>query len=420
MDALSIALVLDDSLDRPDGVQQHVLTLGRWLTGQGHDVHYVAPSTTRDDLPQLHRIGRSMAVRANGNALSTPTFTRGRELHAVLDDLALDVVHVAMPCSPLLAGRLVTRVPSRTAVVGTFHIVPAGPAIAVGAWLMALVQGRQLRRFDRMLAVSAPARDFARSAFRVDATVVPNPVDVEAFLTDEPTGDAGGPDGPVRVLFLGRLVERKGAPHLLRAVAALRRENLTDVPFRVTVAGRGPLLDELQAYALAEGMADLVDFPGFVAEDQKAQLLAQADVVVLPSLGGESFGISVVEALAATRGTVLAGDNAGYREVMGPLTDQLVVPTDTAAFARLLAQHVGGPRRASARRAAQLAQARQFDVEVVGPQVVAAYRDAIGSRREPLVEATADATGSAGHGSGAGSPEDGTATDLAAQVPTAG
>ena len=170
MDAPSIALVLDGSLDRPDGVQQHVLTLGRWLTGQGQDVHYVAPSTTRDDLPQLHRIGRSMAVRANGNALSTPTFTRGRELHAVLDDLALDVVHVAMPCSPLLAGRLVTRVPSRTAVVGTFHIVPAGPAIAVGAWLMALAQRRQLRRFDRMLAVSAPARTSARSAF-VDATV---------------------------------------------------------------------------------------------------------------------------------------------------------------------------------------------------------------------------------------------------------
>ncbi|MGN8246631.1 glycosyltransferase family 4 protein [Cellulomonas soli] len=376
--SLRVALVLDDSLDRPDGVQQHVLTLGRWLTEQGHDVHYVAPSTTREDLPQLHRVGRSLAVRANGNRLSTPTFTRRRELRTVLDDLVLDVVHVAMPCSPFLAGRLVTQVPATTAVVGTFHIVPAGPVIAVGARVMGLTQRRQLRRFDRMLAVSDPARQFADEAFGLDAVVVPNPIDVEAFVTERPAEP--GSD-PVRILFLGRLVERKGAPHLLRAVAAMRRDELTQVPFRVTVAGRGPLLEELQAFVRTEGLDGVVDFPGFVAEDQKAALLAEADVVALPSLGGESFGISVVEALAATHGTVLAGDNAGYREVMGPLTDQLVPAQDTARFARLLAAHVDGPRRSPEVRTRQLAQARNFDVELVGPRVVATYRDALAARR---------------------------------------
>lgn len=378
MEPLSVALVLDDSLDRPDGVQQHVLTLGRWLTSQGHDVHYVAPSTTRTDLPQLHRIGRSVAVRANGNALSTPTFTRDRELRSVLDDLALDVVHVAMPCSPLMAGRLVTRVPATTAVVGTFHIVPAGPAIALGARLMGLAQRRQLRRFDRMLAVSEPAREFGRDAFGFDAHVVPNPVAVDAFVTD---AAAHQQDGPVHVLFLGRLVERKGAPHLLRAVATIRREHLTDVPFRVTIAGRGPLLDDLRDFVRDEGLEGVVDFPGFVAEDDKARMLADADVVALPSLGGESFGISVVEALAATHGVVLAGDNAGYREVLGPLTDHLVPTQDVPAFARLLAERIAGPRRPEAVRRRQLAQARQFDVERVGPQVVDTYRDALATRR---------------------------------------
>ncbi|WP_449386512.1 glycosyltransferase family 4 protein [Cellulomonas soli] len=390
---LRVALVLDDSLDRPDGVQQHVLTLGRWLSDHGHDVHYVAPSTTRDDLVQLHRVGRSWAVRANGNRLSTPTFTRARELQALLDGLPVDVLHVAMPCSPLLAGRLVTRVPATTAVVGTFHIVPTGPAIALGARALGLAQRHQLRRFDRLLAVSDPARQFAAQAFALTADVVPNPVDVEAFVTPAQPAAAvpARTDEPVHILFLGRLVERKGAPHLLRAVAAMRRDRLTQVPVRVTVAGRGPLLEQLQAFTRAEGIEHLVDFPGFVAEDQKAALLADADVVALPSLGGESFGISVVEALAATHGIVLAGDNAGYREVMGPLTDQLVRAQDTAAFARRLAVAVEGPRRTPDVRARQLAQARHFDVELVGPRVVDTYRQALAARPPRNAHAVADA-----------------------------
>lgn len=379
---LSVALVLDDSLDRPDGVQQHVLTLGRWLTAQGHDVHYLAPSTTRTDLPGLHRIGSSLSVRANGNVLRTPTFTRARDLRSVLDRLDLDVVHVALPCSPLLAGRLVTRVPASTAVVGTFHIVPASRAIEVGARVLGFVQQHQLRRFDRVLAVSDAARDVARSTHRLHAQVVANPVEVDQLCATVPTQRPTG-DGPVRVVFLGRLVERKGARHLLRAVAEVRHRRLTDVPFEVSVAGRGPMLDELRAFTRTEALDDIVDFPGFVAEQDKAALLAGADVVVLPSIGGESFGISVVEALAATHGIVLAGDNAGYRSVMGPLADQLVPVRDTPAFAQLLADCIADPDRRERARERQLAQARSFDVQVVGPQVVAAYREALTRRRGP-------------------------------------
>lgn len=380
---LRIALALDDSLDRPDGVQQHVLALGRWLAARGHDVHYLAPSTTRADLPNLWEIGSSVEVRANGNVLRTPTVGRTARLRSVLADVRPDVLHVALPCSPLLAGRLTAQVPASTAVVGTFHILPGGPVMAAASRLLGMVQARQLRRFDEVMAVSAPAGDFARRAFGLETSVVPNPVDVSTFATVVPrprTTDR------VQVLYLGRLVERKGARHLVRAVGELKARGLSATPFEVTIAGRGPMLDQLRAQVVREGLDGSVRFSGFVPEEAKAELLANADVVALPSVGGESFGISVVEALAASRGVVLAGDNPGYRAAMGGLTDQLVQPQDAVAFARTLATYLDRPDLRQRARERQLAQARTFDTARVGPQVLAVYEQAL-ARRRSRVEA---------------------------------
>ena len=119
---LTVGLVLDDSLDRPDGVQQHVLTLGAWLSDQGHRVHYLATTTRRTDLADLHDVGSALSVRFNGNRLSTPLPASARHLRTVLAAGGFDVLHVAMPYSPLMAGRVVARADESTAVVGTFHL----------------------------------------------------------------------------------------------------------------------------------------------------------------------------------------------------------------------------------------------------------------------------------------------------------
>jgi len=387
--ALTVGLVLDDSLDRPDGVQQHVLTLGAWLTAQGHTVHYLATSTTRTDLPHLHDVGRALSVRFNGNRLSTPLPASAARLRTVLAAARCDVVHVAMPYSPLMAGRVVARATPTTAVVGTFHIVPASPLVAVGARLLGLVQRRRLRRFDRVIAVSEPARGFARSAFGLDTVVLPNPVDVARFADAAAADDAGRSDAaagdagaaaPVTVLFLGRLVERKGAAELLEAVAILHRDGLARTPFRVVLGGRGPLAADLTRYADEHGIGHLVELVGFVPEADKPALLAAADVVALPSSGGESFGISVVEALAAARGVVLAGDNPGYREVIGPLTDQLVDVRRPELFAHQLARYLDDPALRAAARTRQRERAWVFDVAAVGPAVVEVYRAALARR----------------------------------------
>jgi phosphatidyl-myo-inositol alpha-mannosyltransferase len=388
---LRIGLVIDDGLDKPDGVQQIVLTLGRRLAALGHEVHYVTSTTERTDLPNLHVLGRTVSVRFNGNRLRSPLPARRADVRRLLAEVPFDVLHVTMPYSPLLAGRVVSAASPRTAVVGQFVIYPQDRLTRWGIRALGLAERRRLRRFDAITALSEAARRSVREAYGRDVPVIGGPVELgaPARATGAETGartDAGaasaagatpGGDRPVRIVFLGRLVERKGPRELLAAVAAMPAGR----PWTLTLAGRGPLLDELRERARAAGVADRVDFPGFVAEEDKAALLAGADVVVLPSTGGESFGMSVVEALADAGGVVLAGDNPGYRTPMAGLEDQLVDPRDTAAFARSLARWVDDPAARAAARAPQRAAAQRFEAGEITALTLAWYEAAIAARR---------------------------------------
>lgn len=380
---LRVGLVVDDTLDRPDGVQQYVLTLGRWLTARGHEVHYVTPASSRTDLPHLHVLGRTVPVTFNGNRLGTPLPVPRAQAEALLRELDLDVVHVQMPYSPALAGRLVAAAPASTAVVGTFHIYPQSPVVAAGTRALGTLERRRLARFDAVLAVSEAAQEFARHAFGIDTAVVGNPVEVARFEVHDDHPLVSRARAAAHVAFLGRLVDRKGPRELVRALVRLHQAD----PARgwtAAVAGRGPLLDELRRLAADGGIADRVTFPGFLAEEDKAAFLADADVVVLPSTGGESFGISVVEALAAARGVVLAGDNPGYRTVMRGLEDQLVDPREPAALAATLDRWLADLDDDVTREqvvARQREAAWRFDVATVGAQVEATYRRALAARR---------------------------------------
>ena len=406
--SLTIGLVLDDGLDAPDGVQQYVLTVARELRARGHEVHLIASTTTRTDLEHLHVLGRNLRVRFNGNVLSSPLPARAGDLDTLLREVRFDVLHVQLPHSPFMAGRLARRVPDDVAVVGTFHILPESPLVAAGTRALGLLERRTLARFDEVMAVSAPAAAFARTTFGVTPAVVPNPVDLARFTP--PAGDISQaatpgpavPDGapepplpgagdhlpphpagpaPLCVVFLGRLVARKGPRELVDAAAYVVDHRLVARPWTLTLAGTGPLDDELRRRIAYAGLTDRVDLPGFVAEDAKAALLAGADLVVLPSTGGESFGISVVEAMAAGGGPVLAGDNPGYRSTMAGLEDQLVTPRDRTAFGHALARWLLDDEARARATERQRAAARRFDVHTVVDEVEATYRRALATRR---------------------------------------
>src|SRR5688572_33467442 len=124
MNKLKVGLVLDGSLDKTDGVQQYVLILGKWLASEGHEVHYLVGETERTDLPNIHSLTRNVSVRFNKNRMSTPLPANLRPIRRLLQQEQFDVLHVQVPYSPVLAGRIIKAADARTAVVGTFHILP--------------------------------------------------------------------------------------------------------------------------------------------------------------------------------------------------------------------------------------------------------------------------------------------------------
>ncbi len=376
---MKIGFVLDDSLDKADGVQQYVLTLGHWLQHQGNEVHYLVGQTERTDIRNVHSLSRNVRAHFNQNRMSTPLPADKRRIRQLLEDKQFDVLHVQMPYSPWLAGRVIRAAPDKTVVMGTFHIIPFSFLERFAARLLGVWLRRSLRRFDEIFSVSAPAQKFARSSFSVNSSVLPNVVDLHAMRAGKRLRKYK--DDKLTIVFLGRLVERKGCMHLLRALTRLHEQHHLE-RVRVLICGKGPLEAELRAYVKNHRLGAIVHFVGFVPESEKANYLATADIAVMPSTGGESFGIVLIEAMAAGAKVVLGGDNVGYRSVIGPRPEQLVNPNDTNKFAKTL-QHfiVNGQSRQKAFQW-QSQYVEQFDVRVVGKQLLRHYETAIAKRAQ--------------------------------------
>jgi phosphatidylinositol alpha-mannosyltransferase len=270
-----------------------------------------------------------------------------------------------MPYSPLFAGRVVDAAPARTKLIGTFHIVPANWVHAVGARALEIMNRRTLKQFDHIICVSPIAAEFAKSVFGIGSIVIPNALDESKFRRDPIKNKT------LKIVFLGRLVERKGVQYLLKALLQLQKQYKGK--YEVVIGGRGPLDKKLKAYALKNKLKN-VKFIGFVEEDSKPELLASADIAVFPSTGGESFGISLIEAMAAGSRVVLGGDNAGYRGVLGDHPDLLINPKDAIGFANRLQYFLEhDDMRQAAYNWAQ-ANIKQYDIASVGKKIVSVYK----------------------------------------------
>ncbi len=368
---LCIGLLLDDSLDSSDGVQQYVLTLGSWLTQQGHDVHYICGQTKRNDLANLHPLSRNTRVRFNKNVLSIPRGASRTAIRLLLDRYKFDVLHVQMPFSPLLAGRVINAAPSTTKIIGTFHILPASRGAAIGTRLLGHITRRQLKRFDSCISVSEPARLYMKQAFKLDSVVIPNAIEVAKFAAGNGPKQlsVGAAASEKKIVFLGRLVPRKGARYLLEAFAHLSPDHNA----KLIIGGTGNLLSSLVARSMQLGLEGRVRFVGYVDEPHKSRFLADADIAVFPSTSGESFGIILLEAMAAGAGVVLGGNNPGYASV---LTDKSMVfdPKDTAGLAARLDGLLSYPVVAQKMHNVQQAMVKKYDIGVVGPQILSVYQ----------------------------------------------
>ncbi len=369
---MKIGFVLDDSLDKSDGVQQYVLTLGKWLKNQGHQVCYLVGQTERQDMSHIHSLSRNIQVHFNQNRMSTPLPASKPAIRQLLKKEKFDVLHVQMPYSPLLAARVIKQADEKTAVIGTFHIIPFSKFESFTASLLGLWLRRSLKRFDRIFSVSRPAADFAKKAFKINSIVLPNVVDLSFFHS------AGSfkryEDGFINIVFIGRLVERKGCLYLLQALQKLHEQHRLD-GVRVLICGKGPLRPSLEEYVKKNHLSRYVHFMGYVSESDKARYLKTAQIAVFPSTGGESFGIVLIEAMAAGSEVVLAGRNAGYKSVLGSQSKQLVDPYNSRVFARTLGHFISNRRARHAAQKWQTETVQQYDVRNIGKQLIAYYQE---------------------------------------------
>jgi len=372
---VKIGLVLDDTLDKPDGVQQAVITLGHWLSQQGHEVHYLVADTERTDIPNVHGLGRFANLRFNGNTVRTPLPANRKRIKELINKEDFDVLHIMLPYSPFLAKQIIRLAGPKTAVVGTFHILPASRLHGLSNQALRVLLGRSLKRFDKIVAVSEPAVHFARKAYGINATYVPNPIVTEDFRSGKRLPHYSR--SKLNILFLGRLVQRKGILELIKAYNLLDDETASKT--RLIIGGKGPL--RTKAKHLAHANRDVI-FTGYVSEKEKANFLASADIAVFPSISGESFGIILVEAMAAGAGVVLGGNNPGYKSVLGQQPYLLFNPKDTEAFAEHLKLFVEDQRLRERMHAWQEEAIEQYDISKVGAEFVAIYKDCLRIREE--------------------------------------
>jgi phosphatidylinositol alpha-mannosyltransferase len=312
-----IAQVCPYSLSIPGGVQGQVLGLASSLRRIGHDVTVLAPTDTPPSDPGVRSLGPTVPLSANGSiARIAPGLASVRRTMAALKDGRYDVVHVHEPLvpGPAMASLLYDLSP----MIGTFHRSGASHAYAAFDPLVR----RWARRLVVRCAVSPEALATAEAALGGTYELVFNAVDIEPYVAAEPRPTSGP-----TIFFIGRHEERKGLAVLLEAWTRLPPGT------RCWVAGTGPDTAALQArFSGVEGL----EWLGRISDEERAPRMKGADVVCVPSLHGESFGVVLLEAMAAGS-PVVASDLPGYRTVATDGVDALLVPPgDPGALANAL------------------------------------------------------------------------------------
>jgi phosphatidyl-myo-inositol alpha-mannosyltransferase len=374
---MRIGMVCPYSFDVPGGVQFHVRDLAEVFLAQGHDVCVLAPADDDHALPPyLTSAGRAVPVRYNGSVarLSFGPVTSGR-VTRWLEAGDFDVIHLHEPMTPSVS--LLALWAATAPVVATFHTATLRSRAMHAAHPLLRPS---LEKIRARIAVSEDASQTLRRHLGGDAYVVPNGVYVERFAAARARPEWAGRPGAPTLAFLGRVDEpRKGLEIALRAMPQV----LDRYPgTRLLVAGPGNP-DDLLRHADPRAVA-ATEVLGGVSESDKATLLSSVDAYVAPHLGGESFGIVLVEAMAAGA-PVIASDLSAFVAVLDGARAGAVFDTGSAAgLARTILRLVDDVPYREALRAAGRDRAMHFDWSRVAGQVMAVYETAVaGASAEP-------------------------------------
>ena len=343
MKKLRIGLVCPYDITRGGGVQEHVMAQRDELVKRGHTVIILTPRPRKfeGEIDGVEFIGRSAKFNLPvGTTLEMGGTLSNEDMNDRLTAYKFDIIHVHEPEVPFLGGQVLRDAPVPT--LTTFHAIhhdsPMGRTINA-------FRGNYNRSIfpyiDYATTVSEPPASYLRTqGLEVAVEIVPNGIDLKKYSGSRGrSGQINDPKSP-HIVYVGRLERRKGAKFLIQSVAEIQK---TIPGLRLTLVGDGPLRSNLEDLVQEMEVKNVV-FEGFVPEERKIELLSTCDIYCSPAIFGESFGIVLLEAMAAGA-VIVAGNNPGYSSVMTGLGRlSLVNPYDIEAFADRLKTLVEEPK----------------------------------------------------------------------------
>ncbi len=389
---MKIALVCPYDWSKPGGVKAHVSNLAEYML-ERHEVRIFAPTSgglsTKGIDRYVQHVGRPVPIRYNSSV--APVGLGPRVIYRMkrrLTEYGPHVTHIHEPLAPWVS--MAATVAGPMPKIGTFHAWSDSDRIysMTAPFIRKIVQDLKVR-----VAVSPSAQSFASQAMAVPAssfTILPNGVDDHRFAGAQPIDELVDPDKPL-LLFVGRLEKRKGLETLVKAFLRLRASGQR---LRLVVVGEGPERERCQSL-VPPSLRTEVQFVGAVSHDDLPRYHASADVFVSPATGGESFGIVLLEGMAAGL-PVVASDIPGYRTVMTDgVQGRMVPPGDSIALADALEAMLSNVSLRKAMAQEGIRTAGEYSWDVVGARVEEMYRQV---HRDFIAEQTAGAAAGTGDG----------------------
>ena len=370
---MKIAMVCPYDFTWPGGVTAHVEQLARELGRLGHEVQVLAPHSPSREVPDIEQfipLGRSVPLPSGGSiarvCLSWWLLPKVRDL---LRREEFDIIHLHEPMAPILP--LCVLEFSKSVNIGTFHASYSHQRLYT---LAHPIIKRWHKRLHGGIAVSDAAFRYVNKAFPADYKIIPNGIDVDHFA-NHPDPWPQFQDGKTNILFVGRLEKRKGLKYLLEAYSQLKWD-LPDI--RLIVVGPGQPDRDSYRILGARSLRD-VEFVGKVSYGDLARYYATADIFCSPATGAESFGIVLLEAMAAGK-PVVASNIEGYDGILTHNQEGLLFPPkDAEALSEALALLIENPELARRLGASGRKTVEKYRWSVVTAQVAEYYENCLRS-----------------------------------------
>jgi phosphatidylinositol alpha-mannosyltransferase len=365
---MKIGIVCPYAWDSPGGVVAHIHDLALALIERGHEVDVLAPAEDETLLPSwVTSVGKPRAVPYNGSVAKVsfgPIVAR--RVSKWIEDGQFDVLHVHEPLAPSTSALACWA--ANGPVVATWHMSLERSKILLSLWRLAQ---SALEKVSARIAVSPAARNTMQEFMGGDAVIIPNGVNVASFAKHRKSNFSYS----VRpqIMFLGRIDEpRKGLSILLQALDLLAKQSLD---FELIVVGPGEANNLSEQ--ISEDIQERVQFIGRVSDEEKARLLGHSDLYIAPNTGGESFGIVLLEAMAA--GTpVLASDIPAFSAVLDDgQHGMLFENTNAQDLADKISQLLSNQELREQLAQAGISRAAQFDWANIVSRIETVYESVV-------------------------------------------